>query len=734
MNLMQPGGDTSRRLLQRLTPGQFRALVAIACLTALVWDFFTLRPTGLLYIPIVAVTFLSPDRWMPMATGLVAAVFIMIGLASPVGPASYALALPVRTGAAVIFIGTSWLITRHRDLLSEAREREVVLRAIFDSEPACVKLLGPGCVLLDMNRAGLEFMEADAIEAVRGRSLLPLITEEHRDAFSRMAERVFAGERVTLQFECYGSRGRRRWMESRNAPLRDPAGQVTAILSVTNDITDQKRADALLRDNEHRLTQAADIAGLGFFEHDHVTNAVYLSAEARRIFGVGPTEAWSHARAFAMTHPDDREMTAARVAQAHDPAGDGLMRLEHRIVRPDDETLFVHVRSHTFFADLGQGKTPVKTIGTMLDVTDQKRTEAQVRLSEQRLAVATEMAGLGFFEQDYRHNTSYWSEGARIIFGIPPSETWSPNDVIRVTHPEDREQVRAAIRRLEDPKTGSLTMEHRVIRQGGDVRHVRVRVHMAFEDVGLGLQPKRAIATLWDITERKQAESQRDALALRVLEVQEDERRAVARDLHDEIGQALSALKLNLLRLRRKGAGAGALPIVTDSLRIADEVLQQVRDLALSLRPSILDDLGLGAAVQWYAEQTTARANLALSCEVEARVTGLSPATEIACFRVLQEALTNVVRHAEATAVLVQLRDTGVHLELVVRDDGRGFDVDDVITHAGSGSSMGLLGIRERAALLGGVITVTSAPGVGCEVRVCLPRVVHDRTSVEAIA
>lgn len=202
--------------------------------------------------------------------------------------------------------------------------------------------------------------------------------------------------------------------------------------------------------------------------------------------------------------------------------------------------------------------------------------------------------------------------------------------------------------------------------------------------------------------------------------MQEDQRRAVARDLHDEIGQALSALKLNLSCLRRDGARTE--PILTDSLRIADEVLQQVRDLALSLRPSVLDDLGLGAAVQWFAEQTGARGNLKVTCDVDANRPGLSPTTEIACFRVLQEALTNVVRHADATSVLVRLRDEGAHLELLVQDDGRGFDVARVSADAARGSSMGLLGIRERATLLGGRTLISSTPGAGAQVRVSLPR------------
>ena len=288
-----------------------------------------------------------------------------------------------------------------------------------------------------------------------------------------------------------------------------------------------------------------------------------------------------------------------------------------------------------------------------------------------------------------------------------------------MTHPDDLDRAVATIARSHDPAgDGSMMLETRIVWPGGEIRHVSVKSQTRFDDVG---RPLKTVGTVFDVTERTRAEAQRDRLALRVLEIQEDERRAVARDLHDEIGQALSALKLNLLCLKRDGAANDQ--VVGDSLHIADEVLQQVRDIALSLRPSVLDDLGLGAAVQWYVEQSGARGGIRVVCRVPPDLAPAPPTTEIACFRVLQEALTNVHRHADATSAEVWLHDDGHSLELVVRDNGRGFNVDRVIAGAERGSNMGLLSIRERAALLGGVATLTSTPGEGSEVRVRFPLV-----------
>jgi two-component system sensor histidine kinase UhpB len=698
-----------------------RTVIAAGCLAVLVADFLSEWPVNLLYMGVIGLTFWSKDPWMPMVAAIASAAGILVGgsAGASLGAAPVAWSLLLRAGGAAIFLGAGWLLTRHRELLDAAQEREAMLRTILDSEPACVKLMGPGGVLVDMNRAGLDFMGVCTIESVRGQSLLPRIVAEHREPFQQMTARVFQGDSVNLQFECYGSKERRRWMDSRNAPLRNAAGQVTAILSVTSDITHQKHAEALLRDSESRLAQAADIAGLGFFEHDHRTDRIYWSDGARAILGMTPGQERSIDGVFASIHPDDRDMARGVVSRAHNPAGDGIMSMSHRIVRPDGSLRYLSIRSQTFFDGEGRDRRRRRTLGTMLDVTEQKHAEAQLRLSEERLALATGMAGLGFFERDYRTDSHFWSEGARAIFGIAPDVAWTSEDLRQATHPDDRAALMAGVRQLHDPLVGMTELEHRIVRPSGEIRHVQVRAHMYFDEGSSERRPRRSVATLWDVTETKRAEAQRDALALRVLEVQEDQRRAVARDLHDEIGQALSALKLNLSLLRRHGGRTE--PIVNDSLRIADEVLQQVRDLALSLRPSVLDDLGLGAAVQWFAEQSGARGNLQVTCDVEANRAGLSPTTEIACFRVLQEAMTNVVRHAGARSVLVRLRDDGEHLELLVQDDGRGFDVDRVIADAARGSSMGLLGIRERAALLGGRTVIASAPGAGCQIRVSLP-------------
>jgi PAS domain S-box-containing protein len=204
-------------------------------------------------------------------------------------------------------------------------------------------------------------------------------------------------------------------------------------------------------------------------------------------------------------------------------------------------------------------------------------------------------------------------------------------------------------------------------------------------------------------------------LARRLLTAQEEERRRLAMELHDELGQVLTAVKINLGSLERWAAAGPAPHHLRDAIASVDQAMQTVRDLALDLRPSVLDDLGLAAALRWYADRIARGGQFEMRVSIDP-VPPLAPELETACFRVAQEALTNVARHARAGTVSVDLRAVPDGIELSVRDDGIGFDVASARDHAISGGSMGLLGMQERVLLVGGEIEISSGPA-GSRVR-----------------
>jgi signal transduction histidine kinase len=201
------------------------------------------------------------------------------------------------------------------------------------------------------------------------------------------------------------------------------------------------------------------------------------------------------------------------------------------------------------------------------------------------------------------------------------------------------------------------------------------------------------------------------ALSRRLLEVQEDERSRLARDLHDDIGQALTALKIQLESLAR--ADATLRSRIDECVETTRHTLERVRQLSLSLRPLQLDDLGLVAALRSHLDRQARVGELTPHFDARDVPQGLAPDIETACFRVAQEAITNVLRHARARNLWLGLSVSDGRLALSLRDDGVGFDADAARRRAAAGGSLGLVGIEERIAFAGGSLELRTAPGQG---------------------
>ena len=223
--------------------------------------------------------------------------------------------------------------------------------------------------------------------------------------------------------------------------------------------------------------------------------------------------------------------------------------------------------------------------------------------------------------------------------------------------------------------------------------------------------------------ELRTSEERLQTLSGKLIEAQEAERRHIARELHDEIGQALTAVKINLQALQHSFPSRDLATRLHESIEIVEVVLQQIRSLSLDLRPSLLDDLGLLAALRWYVDVHTRRSGIIGEIVAQPINTKLSSNLETTCFRIVQEALTNVIRHAKAqrVTVTIELRQWETQLHLTISDDGVGFDVNAAIIKATSGGSLGLLGIEERVLLVGGQINIESMHQQGTKIHAQFP-------------
>jgi signal transduction histidine kinase len=205
------------------------------------------------------------------------------------------------------------------------------------------------------------------------------------------------------------------------------------------------------------------------------------------------------------------------------------------------------------------------------------------------------------------------------------------------------------------------------------------------------------------------------SLSKRLFEIQEVERRQIALELHDQLGQMLTVVKLNLQAALRQKIKSKIKPYVVDSIATVEAVMRQVRDISLNLRPHILDNLGLLAALRWYVDRQAQQSGLIIRFTATNLETRPAPDIEIACFRVTQEALTNIIKHAGAREVLVELQQHDTELSLIIRDDGKGLDLPVALAGAARGETIGLSGMQERVELYGGRLEINSQPGRGAE-------------------
>jgi PAS domain S-box-containing protein len=231
----------------------------------------------------------------------------------------------------------------------------------------------------------------------------------------------------------------------------------------------------------------------------------------------------------------------------------------------------------------------------------------------------------------------------------------------------------------------------------------------------------QAIANAQLLQAANEQHEQLRALSAKLAEAQEAERRAIARELHDEIGQLLYAVGANLEVIKLSSDAVTLAGRLADSAALVDEAIHQVRDLALELRPSMLDDFGLLPALAWLVERQAQRAGYRVDFMAEPPDLRLPASLDTAVYRVVQIALTNVARHAQAQQVAITVRQEGSELELLIHDDGVGFDVAVALERAQQGATLGLPSMRERVRLAGGTLAINSAPGQGTTIRARFP-------------
>ncbi len=361
---------------------------------------------------------------------------------------------------------------------------------------------------------------------------------------------------------------------------------------------------------------------------------------------------------------------------------------------------------------------------------EQARMALALRRSEEQGAVAIEAAQLGTLRWDGAAGRIAGSERARRLLGLDGATAhhhleWAVADVFGTVDPQDRVRVEDAFRACEEPGA-VLDVEFRVAHPSEAPRWVRMTGRAADPLTEGSLDVIYGV--VGDIEPRKRAEAERSDLLRRLVGAQEDERRRIARELHDQVGQTVTGLSLGLKNLEALLGGAGA-PVreqVHWLQTLTGEIGRDIHRAAVDLRPTALDDLGLRAALQALLKQWVERHGVQADLQFLGSEARLPTEVEATIYRTVQEALTNVLKHAEARNVTVAVERRSDEVRVIIEDDGNGFDAEELGGVAfgfdtGGRPRLGLSGIRERLSLICGSLSVEASPGAGTALFVRVP-------------
>lgn len=512
---------------------------------------------------------------------------------------------------------------------------------------------------------------------------------------------------VTEEVRLRNAEGKIRWAHMRIVPEFAPTGEVASVLALSRDMDELKRSEQLFRtltENFPDFIARFDRDGRYLYANPAVTRAYGLPQEA--LIGKRPSE-------LPTSDPDQTE----RIER-------GIQRALWEGQPGEDEARWQTVQDVRIFEarhvpEKDAGGKMVSVLGIGRDITRLRTAELALRDSERAFRTLAENAPDAIVRYDRNCRRTYVNPEFVRVSGVQAEKLLAePTEVMGAAD----EVTRRVEEKLKE------TMESRVAAkfEVNWTRHGEPQcwyAHAVPEYNADGLV--QSVLTIWrDITERKEAEQRlRESYELlreltsRRETAREEERKRIAREMHDELGQHLTALRMGVstLRVRFGHDNPDLGEQVQKILLLSDKTMQVLRDVVTSLRPAVLN-AGIPAALEWLAAEFSQHGQTTCHLSAPKEIPELAEEQAIALFRIVQEALTNVTRHADARKVFITLEQSGDDCLLEVRDDGRGFDPVAIRK-----KSFGLAGIKERVLMLGGELDVASSPGHGTSIKVRVP-------------
>ena len=556
--------------------------------------------------------------------------------------------------------------------------------------------------------SGIYLQKGDSL--VDQRSFQPAIVQFWKKAY----QQVLTGKSFKEEFFMSGAEvANDIWWDISLNPIYK-GESVEAISCYAINITKRKLVEQQIRNSEARLAEAQKVAKVGSWETDLFSLIVTWSDETYRIFELEPNGSCSHKSFLEFVHPEDR--IKVDTAFKNSLATEDITLVEHRIITASGITKSIEERWHIVRKE-GQ---PVKAIGTCMDITESVRAREKIEDLELRYRQIVETVQEGIWLIDENYVTTFVNNKMSEIFEYTKEELIG-KDIYFFMDSDGKEK---AAKLMLKKKHGEPTHdEFRIFTKFGNQIWIHISANPIFDNEG---NYKGSVGILTDITEKKNAEAH--ALGtnqqLRILyaymeNVREEERKRISREIHDELGQQLTAIKMDVFGLKKKlfALDENIEFKIKEIFSAIDNSINTVRRIASELRPGILDDLGLLEAIKWQISEFMDRTQIPIEFFTNIDAETFSPEVTIAVFRIFQESLTNIARHAQASFVTCELMKPDHHLMLTITDNGVGFNTDkkDKVNR------LGILGMKERIRLLSGTFELTSEVKKGTCIKIIIP-------------
>jgi PAS domain S-box-containing protein len=610
------------------------------------------------------------------------------------------------------------LVQRRRRLHTERelRESEERFRLMADTAPVLVWRAGVDKRCDFFNRPWLEFT-GRTMEQELGDGWAQGIHPADFEECLRVYHRGFdAREPFRMEYRLRRADGEYRWILDSGVPRTGPAGKFAGYIGSCIDITDRKQAEDALRESQQRYALASSAGGVGVWDWNIETGHIYVDRSLKAILGFDDAEISSRVEDWgARVHPGDTARITAYAQLCVDGDTDGF-EAEHRMLHKDGSVRWFLSRGSMIRSADG---APLRMVGTDVDITERKR-------SEEQFGRAIEAAPAGMIMVDSAGTIVMVNSQIEKLFGYSrqelvgqPVETLVP-ERFRDRHPAYRGSFHG----------------HPTARIGGDGRGLfGVRKDGVEFPVEIGLNPFTTpdgtfvLGSVTDITARYATQRENEELMAqlqrvtgRLIVAQETERSRIARDLHDDVSQQIAGLSIALSSLKRRiGTQPEDRRLATDLSLIQERtasVADNIRHLSHDLHSSVLEHAGLVAALSSHCAETQRLQTVAVVFRSDGEFDDIEPAAALCLYRVAQEALRNVVAHANAREAAVRLIRVDGIAELTIADDGRGFDIAQARTRS---EGLGLVSISERVRLAGGTASIVTEHQKGTWLRVRVP-------------